>query len=225
MERARIGSMAGLVLVILVNIPGCGAATAAASPGSSSSLGPPPSPGRSSSLGSIPPGMTVDVKKDYYDVYGSTVGEIRASLKRAGPRVGDSIWHGKADWRVNWRTRYAQGPSRCRVTEASVDFSVIITLPRWSPHPNTDYALIAQWNTYLRALELHENGHRDIGASAAREILSTLRSMSSPRCDDMNDQATEAARRITDRHKELNQDYDRDTRHGRTQGATWPPPR
>jgi predicted secreted Zn-dependent protease len=76
----------------------------------------------------------------------------------------------------------------------------------------------------MAGLELHEIDHKDISARYAVLIMRKLKEVNTF-CSAVNNEA----RRVTDtllvQLREEQERYDRDTRHGLTQGAGFPPRR
>src|SRR5262249_29721162 len=97
-----------------------------------------------------------------------------------------------------------------------------ITLPRWTPPPDAPPALVEQWKQFLAALETHEIGHKDISARAARDVLTAIRRLDTM-CPSFGAEAKRATDGIVARLRVEQATYDAETRHGATQGATFPP--
>jgi predicted secreted Zn-dependent protease len=177
-----------------------------------------------STIGPVPMGMTVDAQETEYVITGATAAELRAAMREAGPNVRGRRWDAATRWNVRWRYRYsAPYASSCRMDSVTVAFESRITLPRWDAPPDTPATLAAQWQTFLDALRVHEYGHRNIGADAAREVRRELRALRTLDCSQMNSLASATARRILARFRERDLAYDVETRHGQLQGVVWPP--
>jgi predicted secreted Zn-dependent protease len=155
----------------------------------------------------------------YYDVHGRTFAEVRADMRRLGPKVNDSSFVGetRAPMRWTWRTQ-SVGSGMCSIPEPSVSVNAQITLPRWTPPPDTEPGLAAEWTRFIAALETHEAGHKDISAQAGRDLVHQLRGLSGP-CSQIGTRANDIARVIVDRANEQQKAYDASTRHGMTQGT------
>lgn len=106
----------------------------------------------------------------------------------------------------------------CSIPNPSVSVNAQITLPRWTPPPDTEPGLAAEWTRFIAALEKHEAGHKDISAKAGRDIVEQLRNLSGP-CSQISMRASDIARVIVDRADEQQKAYDAATRHGITQGT------
>lgn len=178
---------------------------------------------RDTGFGTVPVGMTVRLNDDYYDVRGSTAAELRRAMRESGPTANGRRWDGDTQWNVRWRFRYGMQGGSCRMSDVTVEYTATITMPRWNPPPSAPPMLRRQWFEFERALRAHEEGHRNIGGEAAREVLRLIRAVSSPRCEYMAEEANALGRRTLDRFRALQRQYDEETGHGRTQGATWPP--
>jgi predicted secreted Zn-dependent protease len=177
------------------------------------------------SLDAFPAGVAGSTDLVYYDVHGSTARELVADMRKVGPKSADGgVFFGETQspLRWTWRTRSSSG--MCSPVDIRVQVSAQITLPRWTPPADTVPGLLAQWNQFLAALEVHEVGHKDISGRAAADVIHKLTGLNTF-CSSLNDEA----RRITDgivaRLRDDQVRYDADTRHGLTQGAVFPPRR
>jgi predicted secreted Zn-dependent protease len=170
-------------------------------------------------LDKYPPGVSGRTTILYYDVHGRTVEELRADMRRLGPKIDGTSFVGetRSPMRWNWRTE-SIGGSSCSIREVSVLVNAQITLPRWTPPPDTEPGLPAEWKRFMAALETHESGHKDISAKAGREIIERVRGISGP-CSQIGARANDFARVIVERAHEQQQAYDAETRHGLTQGT------
>ena len=100
---------------------------------------------------------------------------------------------------------------------------VVFTLPRWANAEAAAPEVLQRWHGYYRALRLHEDGHRDNGIEAAREIERSLRDLpAAEACAAIDQSASLAAKDILRKYNARDRDYDAQTRHGATQGATLP---
>lgn len=176
---------------------------------------------RNPALDKFPAGVSGHTSVVYYDVTGNTVEEIRADMRRLGPKVQGGTYFAEARSPMRWNWRLDRtGSSYCSISEVTVSLSSEITLPRWTPPENADPDLVDEWNRFLAALETHEAGHKDISAKAGRTISARLRGFSDL-CSNINTRANELARSIVDRAVVEQREYDLATRHGLTQGASF----
>jgi predicted secreted Zn-dependent protease len=157
----------------------------------------------------------------FYDVSGENPRSLWESMRASRPgELGG--YYGRTEWNVTWRARW-DGAGSCRVRTADVQLTMRITLPRWTPPPGASAELVAQWETFLRALSKHEAGHADIGASAARDVRRALHSVTAPSCGMMESRTRMAVEQVLNDYRERNRQFDTRTRHGTTEGAVWPP--
>lgn len=179
-------------------------------------------------LGPVPQGVTVDLQDQTYPVGGSSVDEIRRQMAALGP--GDS-WY-RYSWRVQWTYRPATveqpsltGSSATVCGTRDVALTLIFTriLPRWESPESAPPELVEQWETFMQAVRLHGEGHRDIAVAATREIVTRLRDLETTNCAFMEREARRLVDDILERHTEMNREYERTTEGGRTQGVAWPP--
>jgi predicted secreted Zn-dependent protease len=76
------------------------------------------------------------------------------------------------------------------------------------------------WKKYYASLVLHEKGHAGIAIDAALAIEQSLLNMpSSSNCRLLSKQANARAEKILQEYRPQHKVYDRETGHGRTQGA------
>ncbi len=179
---------------------------------------------QSGDLDRWPAGVVGHTTRVYYDVHGRTIAELRAELRRLGPKVGDSSFVGetRSPMTWGWRIENVRGAG-CSIRDVRVTINAQVLLPRWTPPPDTAPGVLAAWNTFMAALETHEAGHKDISAKAGSEIVSRVGDISAL-CSDIGNRANAVARRVLDRATEDQRAYDDATRHGATQGANFGPP-
>lgn len=170
---------------------------------------------------------TVSVKTIYYPIQGTTSAQLREQMDRLGPpdpKTGKRF-SAYARWNVNWRywTFKPDNNSLCRLTRLEVTTDVTITLPRWIPPAKVSRSLVQQWNKFMSALVLHENGHKKHGVLASQEIgqLSWDRFARS-NCDEVGQLFNQTANTIIQTYSQADVEYDRATKHGITQGAVFP---
>ncbi|QPH54668.1 DUF922 domain-containing protein [Pontivivens ytuae] len=132
-----------------------------------------------------------DIEYSYYLISGSTVSEIREQLNSKGP---DGAW-GKTYWTVHWFTDNS---------DCSVRVQAHIILPQLFSSSGLSDGDRATVEAVLRALEVHENHHLQMGIFAAEEIQRYG-------CSD--------AAEIIDYWIEKNNEFDRNTLNGRSEGV------
>ena len=171
---------------------------------------PPPSPVGGGAI-TLDASAAGDADLRWYDVAGHDVRTLRESLRTEAPRNDlDEPTLGRTQWSATWRWEGAGEP--CAVESVHVDLSLVVWLPRWTPGPGADPALIRRWRDYLRALLGHELGHVELVREQV-EVLEDLLAEAS--CADVDTVGRVGVEAIED----LNLAYDAHTGHGRDQGA------
>jgi predicted secreted Zn-dependent protease len=172
-------------------------------------------------LDKYPTGVSGRTTVLYYDVHGRTFQELQADMHRLGPKIDGNSYVGetRSPMRWSWRTE-SIGLSSCSIREVNVVVNAQITLPRWTPPPDTEPGLVAEWKRFIAALETHEAGHKDISAKAAHDIIEKLRGVAGP-CSGISARANDLARMIVARASDEQKAYDASTRHGLTQGTAF----
>lgn len=152
----------------------------------------------------------------YYDVSGRSVAEIRAAINRVRPRdPNDGLAVDALNrWYISWRWP-ADGRGGCALGRTEIRFNATLRMPRLVNVASTPRALVARWNAYMEALVRHEAGHLRHAWENMGSVLSAIRASSCAAASE----AGRAAVRVLAR---WDVDYDRETRHGFTQGAHFP---
>ena len=189
------------------------AALAACGPSGPRALDPP----------TLPDGVTAEVHEVFYPVSGRTVDALGASMIANEPNWESEHAWGLARWRVSWRWRSTEHGSTCKLTAVRVLVHVHITLPEWQDPERAATEVRQRWNVFLDALRVHEYGHRDHAYLAGVQVHRALLALRTPDCVDIPVEAERRAREAVLRHHRLDEEYERSTQRGWSQGATWPP--
>ena len=91
-------------------------------------------------------------------------------------------------------------------------------LPEWDPPDDAPAALVKRWKAWLAELEVHEQGHVDIGIQTAqrlREEILSLRPTSE--CESLRKEVGALGKEHVARGKEADARYDEVTNHGEKQ--------
>jgi predicted secreted Zn-dependent protease len=160
----------------------------------------------------------------YYDIAGDSTTELRESLNRQRPVGPDGVRHDAVTlWYARWQYRTATSGRGCAVASFEVSLDIVTTLPRWTNEATAPSSLIARWRNYNAALLLHEDGHKAIAketADAIRAAGTNVQSSSS--CAELAGAIDKVANDVLKQYREKQRQYDKDTQHGRTQGARFP---
>lgn len=169
--------------------------------------------------------LPVDVHYRFYSIGGTTADELRSQLAQQSP-VNDAegrSFDALTSWNVYWNFRYARRGKTCSARSINTKLDVVFTLPRWKAPRYVSSGLWSEWNSYMTALKLHEEGHKKNGVDAADSVLQALHQLPAyPTCHQLEKAAKEAAERVIAAYNRRDVEYDRATGHGRTQGAVFP---
>jgi len=166
----------------------------------------------------------IEINYDYYGIAGQTADELREQMNIYGAEgANGKTYDADTGWNVKWRYRYRMIDEGCSIYAVETELYVDFRLPRWKNYSEGSSDLKHKWNVYMRSLRRHEDGHKEIGLSAAAEIEQSLIEMApAATCDAMAEKANNSARRILAKYAEKEKAYDARTNFGETQGAVFP---
>ena len=194
-------------------------ALASACGSSSPEVAPPPAPAPAPAAASALRASIVATEQ-YYDIDGSSAGALRDQINRLGPKdESGKSRDALTVWSIEWGYGTASRPDGCVLRDVKVTLTVAVTLPRWKPPATASAELQKSWQAYLKAVRLHEAGHRTIAERNAREVMAALTPLRGMNCDLLSDEASRTAERIVADGRARNRAYDVQTRHGQTQGV------
>lgn len=173
------------------------------------------------------PGLHVIEQDSLYRVSGFSYEDIHREMQRNGPGVDDigvRLGVHVSSWRWSYEFRTAPG-ERCRLTSASVLLRSVIVLPEWTNVATAPSEISRGWRPFLAALQTHEEGHRSRAKAQGVFLWQSLLGLEGADCRDLEVLVKEVADRVITEGREAQLAYDRDTGHGMTQGAIWPPRR
>jgi predicted secreted Zn-dependent protease len=160
----------------------------------------------------------------YYKITGTSARELRDAMNAKRPVGKDARPHDAiTSWFVRWRYTTTGGSPGCAVKTFTVSLDLAMTLPQWTNESDATPQLLEQWRSYYAALLKHEEGHKAIGRSAAVDIRDAgSRLPVEQSCSELAKAVEKMTGQMLDRYRQRERDYDRDTDHGRTQGARFP---
>jgi predicted secreted Zn-dependent protease len=155
----------------------------------------------------------------YYEVRARSDQPLFTQLNAASPiREGGQTFYGHTNWNVRWAFKWKTDSSGvCRISTTTTELHASMILPRLD---GASARQMASFDRFMSALRQHELGHYKIALVAAQAIdieLRTLPGMNN--CKALDTYANTGAQRTLERYNERSRQYDRDTNHGRTQGA------
>jgi predicted secreted Zn-dependent protease len=158
----------------------------------------------------------------YYYIDGPSAAVLAAQLDQTGP-VGSDGKHyaGRTRWDIQWKFRHQQQGITCSLKDVAVAVGIAQTLPKWRGEDKGAPGLKAHWSRFIDALQRHEEGHKEHGLKAGRQIEAAVLAVKpASNCEDLEAAANAAAQAIVAKFQALDEEYDRKTDHGRNQGAT-----
>ena len=160
----------------------------------------------------------VQWRTNYYDVSGSSIREIRRSMRRNRPPQVEL--DALTEWSLRARCSPSpfQGAYRCAGFNTTL--AIRITLPRWTPPEGASDFVKEAWGSYITALTEHELGHAQFALSAAAELHRQVREMGTyPSPEAVQSQVQSLVMSITEEFKQREEEYDRLTNHGVDHGV------
>ena len=157
-----------------------------------------------------------------YQLVGASEEVLLAGMRALGPKSEGSEYFGLTETQLAYRYWKKQTEQGCQLEQIRIDLNVTITLPRWEASRVAPYELRRDWSRFDTALRRHEDGHREIAEWSAREVYQALSRLRTASCDGIDGAAQGAAERLRDLSEQRQASYDRQTGHGRSQGAVWP---
>ena len=165
--------------------------------------------------------IQVEESFKHYQISPRYARDIVFELRRNSPvRRQNQIYHGETEWELRPNFRWKQIGKLCYVEDFVVKVETEYTMPQLSEAANADEAIKAKFDRFYEALLVHEKGHHEFGMKAAREIHHLLEHAEPVRgCKVLRKRLTRDINEIIEAYDKLNQAYDVETGHGRTQGA------
>jgi predicted secreted Zn-dependent protease len=166
---------------------------------------------------------SLTVTTNHYLVTGSTLREIRQSINRLRPG-GEKAGHDALTaWKVGWNVRVGSVAGEYRVASFTTTTAIVITLPSWRAPTNAAPAVLGKWMTYYSALQKHESTHATNGMLAAEALRQRVGEIG-PDSDHkrLQQRVQVVADTTIDEYKKRDKNFDRETDHGRKDGASLP---
>lgn len=172
--------------------------------------------------------VTLTREEKYYQIAGTTPKELRKQLDKFGPvdKETGKKFDARTDWLIEWHYYYNESTNECKIDTNRVDVTLTLTFtyPEWKYPPDASSSVVDKWNTYMKNLIIHEEGHASIASEGAQTIYDTITAMpSATTCAALEKATNAAAQGKIDEIKGQEKQYDKETEHGKTQGAIFPP--
>ncbi|MFC1575830.1 DUF922 domain-containing protein [Gemmatimonadota bacterium] len=163
-------------------------------------------------LPGLRPGAVARAEELRYQVHGTTVGDIRGSLRAGATGTLGGSSTGRHSWEIRWSYRYREYERSCDVTEVTIDLNSVINLPEWVDREAAPDSVVAMWDGYISALRNHEHCHRVLAYRSANEISREVGRIREFNCGALVQRARTTGRTILDRFNRVNSEYDQEAR-------------
>jgi predicted secreted Zn-dependent protease len=166
----------------------------------------------------------VTEKYEYYEVCGYCEKDLQCDLKQKCIKWNDGRkYDSVTNWKVKWHYGLNLAPEACTTDSFTVTVDITFQLPKWVHNGDAPQPLMDKWDTFMKNLLVHEQGHRDMAVEAATEFTRAVAELSPvPTCAELDREVNALGQ---ERMKKLLKDqknYDKTTNHGTTQGAVFP---
>ncbi len=170
----------------------------------------------------VPPLLTE--KYEYHEVFGNCEKDVQCEMLQKAIRWKDGKkYDSVTSWKVKWDYAYNRDSQACFADSFKVSIEITFRLPKWVCKGKAPQSLVDKWDSYIKNLIAHENGHRDIALKAADELGRTIAELPpASTCADLDREVQALSRERIKRLDEDQKIYDADTNHGFTQGAVFP---
>lgn len=155
----------------------------------------------------------------YYQVYGSSVPQLRESIANCPLRRAAGAYHAYTAYQINWTYSTNTVNGVCSIATAKVGLHVGMYLPHFAAEPATPASTAASWSNYAANLRRHEDGHVTINRDYAARLAAALQAIPPTDCATFDRQARTLAESYLTMLDTANELYDSQTSHGATQGA------
>jgi predicted secreted Zn-dependent protease len=160
---------------------------------------------------------------NFYQITGATLPELRQSIRQTRPWKDRNHFDGWTEWKIEWRFNIVQAEGGWRCNSFTTTTTLKTTLPQWRPPSDASPTVKHLWLRYITALGQHEAGHAQLALAAAAEQHRRVKEIGiEPDAATLKKKINDLARSIVDDCQRKNEEYDRRTQHGVSQGAFLP---
>lgn len=161
----------------------------------------------------------VNEQYNYYLVGPSTPQELLPALNKTSTiRQNGQIYHGHTESRINWQFWWQDEQQSCRIERVTVTVNATYTLPQLtSSYPDVNRI----WGKWYPNLLKHEQGHKNLAIDIAQQIENAIYNMGQRNsCAQLEQDANAIGRQFIAQLNKLDNEYDKRTKHGETEGAS-----
>lgn len=131
------------------------------------------------------------------------------TLKEAAAKISKREEAGKTDWKPKYTVDRDDSNS---VTKATVTVTITVTMPSWAGADKLNAADKAKWDSFLVALEAHEQGH-------VKLVRENLEDVGQSMVGQKEDAASQTFKDALKTLKDASDAYDAENDHGRKEGT------
>ena len=166
----------------------------------------------------------VTEKNEYYEIRGNSEKDLRKQMLQNGCTWDDGRkYDSVTSWSWTWDYGTDHAAQTCSVDDFSVALEIHYRFPKWVRTGDVSPPLVDKWDGYMQKLTMHEQGHRDRAVDAAAEFTRAVaRLPNTLSCTERDHRVRALSHETMAQLNAAQQEYDRDTRHGATQGALFP---
>lgn len=164
----------------------------------------------------------IEIVREEYVITGATLDELRLQIKQRGPQPEGEhiIGYARVTWKFQQTHRLLERKNTCEYADVKMIGKIHVIMPKWDKPSDVTGDVISAWNAFYVALDVHEQGHIDIGLQAAQAIQEALANYpAQPTCDQFVAQSQARGQQIYKQFDEKSIQYDQQTKNGQTQGV------
>lgn len=151
------------------------------------------------------------VELRYIDVQGRDLDALLAALKVRG-------LHPEVEYSLTYTYRIKPAGKACSVAALDTTLKTAITVPRWTPPPGTNAAIVREWTRFVGAHRRHAEGHLAI-AREFHEMFRNSVAVTQQRCEKLDAAIKAQHAELVERYQGRQKEYDFETASGRTEGV------
>lgn len=171
-------------------------------------------------IANSPAGLTKQIDAPtYYQVYGSSMNDLRAAVENCPLRAAAGNFHAETAYGLNWSYSMTASGSACTLADVRVGVHVTQYFPLFVATATTRSSVSNTWNTYATNLKTHEDGHTAIDIAYAQRITTALQQLTTSNCSTIDQRVQTTVNTYVSELNNANNQYDAQTNHGATQGA------
>jgi predicted secreted Zn-dependent protease len=159
----------------------------------------------------------INIEFNFYTIYPDYKKDLDPEMRERSPIVKEGIkYNGHTHWDVNWVFKWKETNGRCQINKVNTNLTVKYTLPRIPSDHTVSPEVRHSFDKYYESLFKHEQGHKDSGLFAARDIEKVLLSLGLFKdCNRLKTVANKIGEKIIKKYNRRDRAYDKQTNHGR----------